>query len=252
MSIPGLSEWLPTPQGQYVLTWEQDKYDRVVADIFGFNAVQIGMTQCDFLRANRMPLRLRCDHDGAGQVQADLEHLPFAATSLDLVVLPHVLEFSANPHQILREVERVLVPEGHVVITGFNPYSLWGARRLVAGADSRFPWRGNYLSVLRLRDWLKLLGFETQLGSFGCYAPAAVQERWLRRWQFMEFSGNRWWPIAGALYMVQAIKRVPGMRLILPVWRERKARAKALAPAAQRTQCASSFRGADFGFRDPG
>ena len=240
MSIPGLSDWLTTPQGQYVLAWEQKKYDQVVADIFGFNAVQIGMTGCEFLRANRMPLRMRCDPDDAVQVRAELEQLPFAGTSLDLVVLPHVLEFSTNPHQILREVERVLVPEGHVVITGFNPYSLWSLRRLVSRADSAFPWHGNYLSVLRLRDWLKLLGFETQLGSFGCYAPAVAQERWLRRWQFMEFAGNRWWPIAGAVYLVQAIKRVQGMRLILPAWREREARAKALAPVAQRSGCQRS------------
>jgi SAM-dependent methyltransferase len=235
MSIRGLSQWLATPQGRYVLAWEQGKYDEVVADIFGFNALQMGMPEHDFLRANRMPFRFGVDPDGAAQARASLEHLPFAATSLDLVVMPHALEFASNPHQILREVERVLVPEGHVVITGFNPYSLWGARRKVSYPESDFPWRGNYLSVLRLRDWLKLLGFESQLGSFGCYAPAVVQEKWLRRWQFMEFAGARWWPIAGAVYMVQAIKRVPGMRVIMPAWRERKARAKALAPVVQKT-----------------
>jgi SAM-dependent methyltransferase len=235
MSIRGLSQWLATPQGRYVLAWEQAKYDEVVADIFGFNALQMGMPEHDFLRANRMPFRFGVDPDGAAQVRANLEHLPFAATSLDLVVMPHALEFASNPHQILREVERVLVPEGQVVITGFNPYSLWGARRKVSFGESDFPWRGNYLGVLRLRDWLKLLGFESQLGSFGCYAPAVVQEKWLRRWQFMELAGTRWWPIAGAVYMVQAIKRVPGMRVIMPAWRERKARAKALAPVVQKT-----------------
>jgi SAM-dependent methyltransferase len=233
MSIPRLQEWLDTPQGRYVLAWEQAQYDRVVADIFGFNAVQIGMTECDFLQANRMPLRIACDTGGPVGVRASLEQLPFAGTSVDLVVMPHVMEFAANPHQILREVERVLVPEGQVVITGFNPYSLWGLRRFFAFSEQRFPWNGHYLSVLRLRDWLKLLGFETQLGAFGCYAPAAQQERWLRRFEFMELAGNRWWPIAGAVYVLQAIKRVHGMRLILPAWRERKARAKALAPVAQ-------------------
>jgi len=235
MSIAGMNDWLRTSQGRYVLTWEQSKYDEVVADIFGFNAVQVGMTDCDFLQANRMPLRLRCDGQGTAEVRATAEQLPFASASLDLVVLPHVLEFSANPHQILREVERVLVPEGQVVLTGFNPYSLWGLRRLLGGSRATFPWHVSYLGVLRLRDWLKLLGFETQLGSFGCYAPAAVREQWLRRWQFMELAGNRWWPIAGAVYMVQAIKRVHGMRLIQPAWRERKAQAKALAPVVQRT-----------------
>jgi SAM-dependent methyltransferase len=236
MSIPGLSDWLSTPQGQYILGWEQDRHDQVVADIFGFNAVQIGMADCDFLRANRMALRLRCDPDTSANVRAEPTHLPFSAASLDLVVMPHVLEFSSHPHQILREVERVLVPEGHVVITGFNPYSLWGARRLLARHGSAFPWNGNYLGVMRLRDWFKLLGFETRLGSFGRYAPAAVQEQWLRRWRFLELAGARWWPIAGAVYMVQAIKRVPGMRVIMPGWRERTAAGKALAPVVQKVE----------------
>jgi SAM-dependent methyltransferase len=234
MSIPDLDEWLASPQGRYVLDWEQEKYDQLVVDIFGFNAVQLGLPQFDFLRANRIPFRFNCDGAGAVCVRADLHHLPFADTSLDLVVLPHVLEFDASPHQILREVERVLVPEGQVVITGFNPYSLWGMRRKLRPRPASFPWRGHYISVLRLKDWLSLLGFETQIGSFGCYAPAVTQEKWLRRWRFMELAGNRWWPIAGAVYFLQAIKRVHGMRLLTPAWRDRKARAKALLPAIQR------------------
>jgi ubiquinone/menaquinone biosynthesis C-methylase UbiE len=102
-----------------VLAWEQERYDQVVADIFGFNALQMGMTQCDFLRANRMPFRQRCDPDGPAEVRTHFEHLPYATSSLDLVVMPHVLEFSPDPHQILREVERVLVPEGIVYISDY-------------------------------------------------------------------------------------------------------------------------------------
>jgi SAM-dependent methyltransferase len=234
MSIPGFGDWLQTPQGQYLLQWEQARYDAVVADIFGFNALQIGLRECDFLRANRIPFRFRCDGDGESggiDVLSDLQHLPFATASIDLVVLPHILEFVAGPHQVLREVERVLVPEGHVVITGFNPFSLWGFRRRMAGHGGPFPWCGNYLSVMRLRDWLALLGFETRAGSFGCYVPAVTQERWLRRWHWMESAGNRWWPFAGGAYLVRAIKRIHGMRVITPKWKERRARAQALSPA---------------------
>lgn len=236
MSIPGIDEWLASPQGRYVLQWEQAKYDRVVVDIFGFNALQLGLTQYDFLRTNRMPFRFMSDAAGPVAVRTDLHHLPFAGTSIDLVVLPHVLEFDSSPHQILREVERVLVPEGQVVITGFNPFSLWGIKRWRMRRSGVFPWHGHYISVLRLKDWLALLGFETQVGGFGCYAPAVVQEKWLRRWRFTELAGDRWWPIAGSVYFLQAIKRVPGMRLLTPAWRDRKARAKAMAPAMQRTE----------------
>lgn len=240
MAIESFSSWLATPQGQYVQTWEQAKVDTLVADIFGFNAVQIGFPQLDYLRANRMPFRLNCcDHD-AGVLRSDPHHLPFATNSIDLVLLPHVLEFDPHPHQILREVERVLVPEGSVVVVGFNPFSLWGVRRLVAGKHGEPPWQGHYLGVPRLRDWFALLGFETRGGSFGCYVPPVSQEKWLSRWDFMESAGDRWWPIAGAVYILQAIKRQHGMRLVTPKWKDRMARAKALAlmpqkPVAQKT-----------------
>jgi SAM-dependent methyltransferase len=239
MTIRGFADWMETPQGRYVLDWEQRRHDQIVADIFGFNALQLGLPHLDYLRANRMPFRLRCDdgrEDGGVAVRATPLHLPFAANSLDLVVLPHVLEFEGNPHQVLREVERVLVPEGSVVVTGFNPYSLWGARRWLARHEKLPPWRGHYISVPRLKDWFALLGFETRAGAFGCYAPPAQQEKWLRRWRFMELAGDRWWPFAGGVYVMQAIKRVHGMRMITPAWRDRQARAQALvAPVTQKT-----------------
>ena len=142
MSIPGLSEWLETPPGRYLLEWEQKRLEAVVADIFGYNAVQLGLPGQDVLSANRMPFRFRCASRGDVAVVASHEDLPFASASLDLVVLPHVLEFSARPHQVLREVERVLVPEGSVVISGFNPYSLWGVRRLAARKDAYIHYHG--------------------------------------------------------------------------------------------------------------
>jgi SAM-dependent methyltransferase len=234
MALARFAEWLDTPQGNYVLGWEQARLDIVLADIFGFNAVQIGFPQVDFLRANRMPFRFYCCDRAGVAVQSDPHHLPFATNSLDLVVLPHVLEFDANPHQILREVDRVLVPEGSAVVVGFNPFSLWGLRRMLAGRSGEAPWQGRYISVPRLRDWFALLGHETRAGAFGCYAPPVRQEKWLARWHFMEAAGDRWWPIAGGVYVVQAIKRQPGMRLIMPKWKDRMARARALALMPQK------------------
>jgi len=228
-----LAAWLASPQGQYVLRWEQQKFDLVCADIFGFNAVQLGEPVFDCLRANRVPHKFRCGLTAGAEVRSQLTELPFASQSIDLVVLPHVLEFSDNPHQILREVERILVPEGQVLIAGFNPFSLWGIKRAWAKPSETFPWRGQYLAVKRLRDWLKLLGMETQAGAFGCYVPPVLSEKWLERWDFMARAGDRWWPYAGAVYVIQAVKRVPGMRLIRPAWRKRSAR-RALSAVVQR------------------
>lgn len=236
MSIPGCDEWLLTPQGRYILEWEQTRFDQMVADIFGYNAVQIGLPQCDCLRANRMPLRFVYDSTPPAALLGDAHHLPLAGSSVDLVVLPHTLEFADDPHQILREVERVLVPEGQVLISGFNPFSLWGIRRRLAGRDAAFPWCGQYFSVRRLKDLLQLLSFESQAGCFGRYSPAVRQEQWLRRWHFLELAGDRWWPIFGSVYLLQGIKRQHGLRLLTPAWQDRKARAKALAPAVQRIQ----------------
>jgi SAM-dependent methyltransferase len=237
MSIPGFAEWLETPRGQYLLAWEQRKFDQIVADIFGYNAMQIGLPQTDFLRANRMPYRLHCCDSAPGvEVRCDAEELPFASQSIDLVVLPHVLEFAPHPHQMLREVERVLVPEGRVVIAGFNPLSLWGLRRAFSGNLGKIPWQGQYLPVSRLKDWLTLLSCETHDSAFGCYAPPLSSQAWLHRMSFMDALGERCWPIAGGVYIIHAVKRVRGMRLIRPQWRTAKRSRKAIAAAPQRKQ----------------
>jgi SAM-dependent methyltransferase len=236
MSIRLLEDWLSTSQGQYVLQWELCKHDALLADVFGFNAAQIGLPAHDYLRANRMPFRFRCAPGAVVEAIADFHQLPFASNSLDLVVLPHVLEFDADPHRILREVERVLVPEGQVVVTGFNPFSLWGLNRSVRRRSSDAPWNGRYISVSRLKDWFALLGFETRSGAFGCYAPPLHQEKWLSRFNFMELAGDRWWPIAGAVYVMQGIKRQHGMRLLSAPWQDRKIKAKALATVTRKIE----------------
>jgi len=241
-AIVRLSEFLRSPQGRYVLDWEQGHLDRAVADIFGYHALQLGLPEIAALRENRMPLRFCAAdrlHDNSGghcalTVLNRYEELPFATQSIDLVVMPHILEFAAEPHQVLREVDRVLVPEGHVVITGFNPLSLWGLRQVLTrvGMAPYLPCEGQFISLPRIKDWLKLLSFEVNRGRFGCYLPWVRSDRWLQRWRFMDRAGDRWWPVLGSIYMVTAIKRVRGMRIIGAVRRRAEAMRPALAPAA--------------------
>ena len=233
MSIPGLDDWLGSAQGRYVLDWESSRTDAAVADVFGFNALQLGLPHHDFLRANRIPLRQKAGDTGPVDVLCDLTALPVAAHSTDLVVLPHVLEFAPDPHQILREIERILIPEGQLIVLGFNPLSLWGLRNRFERSGN-FPWHGSYLSLLRLKDWLKLLDFEIDRGNMLYYRPPLVSETTMDRLHFLDKAGDRWWPFAGAVYVVQAVKRVPGMRLIQPQWKDARARAGALAPVVQR------------------
>jgi len=235
----GLAEWLMSSQGNYVRNWEQNQLDPVLADIFGFNAVQFGLPEVDYLRANRMSWKLIAAPLAGGGVYCRADALPFAVSSVDLVLLPHVLEFTTNPHQVLREAARVLVPGGSVVITGFNPISLWGVRRYLASRSAQIPWRGIYLSVHRLKDWLTLLDLEPQCGAFGCYAPALSQDFDPKSFSLLERMGDRWWPVFGGVYYIQAVKRVAGMHLIMPRWKERMAQAMDLIPrpaAPGRTQ----------------
>ncbi len=232
-----LSEWFVTPQGRYVLEWELAQFDNAVDDAFGYRAVQVGLPATDFLRRNRIPYRFGVALEPGAAVAADPLQLPLASQSVDLVVLPHALETHNDPHHVLREAERVLMPEGQLVVSGFNPLSLWRLRQMFSGRDAGAPWDARFISLLRLRDWLRLLGFELNGGVFGCYAPPFAQPKWLVRFAFMEKAGARWWPIAGGAYVVRAIKRVQGMRLVTPAWRkERARRRRALAPVTQHHQ----------------
>lgn len=216
-----------------MLGWERAQFDNAVEDVFGFRAVQVGLPEVDFLRQNRIQFRFSLALEPGAAVAADPLQLPLASQSVDLLALPHVLEFHHNPHEVLREAERVLMPEGQVVISGFNTLSLWRLRQLFA-SRKHAPWDARYIGLLRLRDWLRVLGFELNGGKFGCYAPPFRQEHWLERFAFMEKAGARWWPLLGGIYVIRAVKRVHGMRIVTPAWRMERARRRALAPVSQR------------------
>ena len=261
--------WLEAPAGRYLLEWEQRQLDRVVADIFGYHAVQVGWPVVQALRASRMRHRwllsdgqiadeallaatARAGDTGLGEaaqalpvsVLADFDALPFPSSSLDLAVLPHTLELAHDAHLALREVERVLMPEGRVVIVGFNPASLWGACHRFDELGRRVglerPERpsvgpgGEVIGWRRLRDWLRLLGFEIESGRFGCYRPPFASQRWLERSAWWDHAGERWWPVLGAAYMLVAVKRVRAMRLVGPAWKRRRRAAASPAVVARR------------------
>jgi SAM-dependent methyltransferase len=257
---------LGQPVASRLLAWEQAQTDALLADVFGYHAVQLGWPELQALRHNRMPhrwqagaefewpqsnkalfapdpqdlkLTQRPNPDSCApmgpDVWLDSRAWPWQADSLDLVVLPHTLERSADPHACLREVERVLIPEGQVLITGLNPMSLWGwpkqrgSMRLVGGGPVH-----SLIAYRRLRDWLRLLGFEVQVSRFGGWSPALGSERWMQRLGWMERAGERWWPILGGVYLLMATKRVPGGRL-LPArpWRTVRSPGATTAPVAR-------------------
>lgn len=264
--IIGLTDWLKTPPGAYLLGWERAQFNQAVSDIFGYHALQLGLPELDALQANRMPHRwlalpsvsddpappfsrkFAADANASGDARlgraglvTDSGALPFPESSLDLVVLPHTLELSGDSHATLREVERVLVPEGRVVISGFNPTSLWGLRQRRGhfyqrwGYDNLFlPRTGDFIGYWRLRDWLRLLNFEVESARFGCYRPALTSQKWLDRFDWIDSAGERWWPIFGAVYFLVAVKRVRGVHLLEPGWKARKTPASAPVAVAHK------------------
>ncbi|WP_418236057.1 class I SAM-dependent methyltransferase [Comamonas serinivorans] len=180
----------------------------------------------------------------AAQLVLDARALPFFEESLDLVVLPHTLEFSPDPHACLREVARVLVNEGRVVICGINPLSLWAARqwrghawRRLGGGDLYLPEQGEFIAPWRVADWLRLLGFAVGPVQYGCHRAATRSASWLARLAWMDRWGERLWPVLGAAYCVTAIKRSAGPTLIGKPWKALAAKGEA-AVVAQRTPSA--------------
>ena len=262
-----LTEWLQTPLGRYLLQWETAQLELAVSDIFGYHALQLGLAELDALGSNRMPHRwlavgqvpdaatgnapLATPNKRTAALVTDSAALPFAQGSLDLLVLPHTLELSADSHATLREAERVLVPEGRMVITGFNPNSLWAFKQSRQRLYQRWAGQHNFgapalpctkelIGYGRLRDWLRLLDFEVESAHFGAYVPAVVSQKWLERFSWMDTLGPRWWPIFGAVYCVVAVKRVRGMRLLEPAKKSRKV--PAVAPAAVASKDAATSR----------
>lgn len=251
-AIISLGAWLASPAGRCVSEWEHAALDQAVVDVFGFHALQIGLPEIAGLRANRMINRWLAAPQLAGpvpegftaQLCCDFEALPFDSQSMDLVVLPHTLEWAEDPHATLREVERVLRPQGRVIITGFNPASLWAWRQHMGRwrrhtfpgwqAPLFLPERGEFLAYRRLRDWLALLSFEHDAARFGCFRWPAQTDQWLDRVAWMEHHGQRWWPMFGAVYLISAVKCVRGMRLVGLAQRRAQAPAVKAAAAVRR------------------
>jgi SAM-dependent methyltransferase len=268
-SIIEFGAWLHSAPGRYLLAWEQDRLDHALNDAFGFHALQLGLPELDGLRANRMPhrwvasdslhladplplplppppdllLSTQPAHSPVA-LHCEFDALPFPDNSIDLVVLPHSLELARDPHLTLREVERVLVPEGRVAIAGFNPASLWGLRQRVGRVrrglglgrerELYLPDAGEFIGYWRLRDWLRLLGFEVEAGRFGCWRPPLQSEKWLQRFAWIDPIGDRWWPVLGAVYFLEAVKRVHGMRLVGLVRNEKRTARAASSVVANR------------------
>ncbi len=239
-----LEAWLAQPLGQRVRLAELALLHERIPNLFGYHALQIGYWgDLREAYADRRISNLHILQDPQGTpVQAAssllsrLEHLPIATESIDAVILPHVLEVVARPHQLLREVDRILVPEGHMLIMGFNPWSLWGLWRLLGMNRKPFPGSQRFITENRLRDWLNLLGYEIVASHHYFYGPPLRRKGLLASLEFMERWGNRACSPCSGAYLLMARKKVACITPLRPRWRPRRALAaiKLVAPASTR------------------
>jgi SAM-dependent methyltransferase len=132
------------------------------------------------------------------QVIADPYRLPFSAKSVDACLLSHTLSFASDPHRMLREVDRVLIDDGWLILTGFNPTSLVGLGKLVPGLRKRLPYSSRMFSMMRMLDWLQLLNYEV------LYEHRCQILPWNRRGGL--FIGKHL-PVLGCLSIIVARKR---------------------------------------------
>lgn len=213
--------WLDTPLGAAVLELEARVMAEALGDVFGFELLQLGCWGAH----GELCAQARTQHrwclapaaTGTGAVRCDYDALPITSNSVEAVLLPHTLEHAPHPHALLREVERVLVGEGHVLICGFNPFGPWGVRNVVS--RGRFPPSGTrLLGEGRLRDWLGLLGFEVTEARRYLFLPPWRQRLSARTRTWLESHGSRFAPPLAGAYLVKARKRVRGLTPIRPAW----------------------------------
>lgn len=157
-----LQDWYTNPAGQILCEELENKLEQIVPNLFGYFALQIGALGEDmnFLTSSSISKKIHMTlNPNQGNVSASPLALPFPQDTLDLVIMPHTLEFSHDPHQVLREVHRVLISEGHLVLIAFNPLSMMGLSKLLLARSKRVPWVGHFYTARRLKDWLALLDF---------------------------------------------------------------------------------------------
>lgn len=215
-------QWYQTRLGGVLDRQESDALSRLLMQRFGYYIVQLNGHR-NLLECSRVKRKFFFHHvPGVPCHALTLETaLPIQTDCVDVVVLPHTLESSDDPHAVLREVERILIPEGYVLIMGFNPWSLMGLRQRLSFRVREFPWGAKFYGYSRVVDWLKLLGFEIEATERLFYDWPLQQRTWFSQMHWLDRMRHRFWPFWSGAYILLAKKRVSTLTPIRPTWRSR-------------------------------
>lgn len=210
-----LESWYARDTVHYLLDMEHDAAHEMLATSFGYHILQLGMAGARPLsQSSPISHRIYCaerEADGVDLV-APVDELPLESDSVDTVIVHHCLEFAQRPHQVLREAQRVLTPQGELLVIGYNPYSLYGGYTRLRGLFRHPLWQHHRpVGENRLKDWLHLLGCEVMETRYLYNVPPAGSGR-LRRWltQADTWAARHNLP-GGGVYMVHATKQVVGL-----------------------------------------
>jgi len=229
MDRQALHAWFSSMPGRAIAQDQVAQLDRVLPNLFGYHLLQVGrLADFDLLSKSRILYRniVAIDDCEARQnypvVRGRATALPVESDSIDVVVLPHVLEFEAQPHEVLRESARVVMPDGHLLICGFNPWSMIGCWRYLKRRQQPVPWRAQFLALTRLHDWLALLGFDVLSQDACFFKPPFSSERLLKRMDFLDKIGSRMPAYFSGAYLLLARKRISTLTPLRPNWRPRR------------------------------
>ncbi len=225
-----LSIWFRSPLGKVVFSSEKEQLENILPDLFGYHILQFGYAaELDFLNSSRISNKTvlfledsEIDKNVNMSIRTIAEDLPINVDSVDVVLLPHILEYSKDTHKLLREIERVLIPEGYAVIIGINPFSLWGLWHMLFCWWNKMPWSGHLISVSRMKDWLSLLDFEIEKVKYFFFSPPVSNVKLLKKFIPLERLGRHCYPIFGGLYIVVAKKRIAPLTPIRMKWRQKQ------------------------------
>jgi len=231
-------QWYSSDLGQALLVHEKQCLKKLLEHVFGYNLVQLGCLDDEALTDGSRTsfqfifesLAQTLQVNSCTHVTSRFDDLPLQNHSIDAILLPHTLEFEQNPHQILREVERVLVAEGKAIFLGFNPISLWGfwhkywemkdrISRKESDRQIPLPSCGHLISQKRLRDWLQLMGFDIDLVSEYFYRPPLQSSVLLQKMEFIERAGQVSRILPAGAYLMVATKRVSTLTPIPQRWK---------------------------------
>ncbi len=235
-----LEQWFYSERGSKLLSCQQRLIDDALSRCFGYHLLQLSVdSRIKLFDECRVQRKYRV-HPFADNVSinGNFEQLPFAGESLDVVILHHVQEFAVDPHQMLREIQRVIIPQGHLIVLGFNPWSTIGAYSQLARWLPNSMWHNHQISCRRMKDWLSLLGFETEQVQYGFHSP-----------QIMESSNNpiidnflKGWPL-GSFYLISAVKHVASITPVKPKWKDKKNGFVGLSPVKPRVSNGKVYPG---------